>query len=544
MFILSFQASLTRLFPCWETIMRHQLQEVFVFACGLTDKAEELLDFIYMNLKEYILHQTSIPENMFDNEASFLKSLMKEAPEKMKFDPLHNKYINYVKENDTKIFVPSKVYIFGPKIKSQEVELSKQEMTSAPSTAECLMKLKDEDASEVLKILQRIGTFHQKVSISYLDWNKVQLPDNISGLAREALRMSTNITSIGTWTCKIPPRIYEHIVAQLRQCEKLQRLDLGDCKSVEIGKAVAAPTFLRELFLYDCEIKPNVYKEIVQSLQKHNGLEKLRLNHSRGIPAELGYVVSGMNSLKEIYVKECKMGKPVVESVLTGLANCHELQEIQLAVNNLSNCLSKLFPSGHDHPGFPHLNLLFLSKTNLSQEDLLALSCFAGKNKLPQLRKLDLSFSELTGSLKCLLGHPGFPHLQQLVLMKTGLNQEDLTSLCESVNQNWMPELRKLLLDHNDLSTMESQMENLIESCTKRYEKLNLVIQLSFTKLPTTFTSKMRDICSGTVVHILKPLVRKQLEKKEKKQATGVSEAEPDFEKMELAEVSSMLSTK
>ena len=187
-------------------------------------------------------------------------------------------------------------------------------------------------------------------------------------------------------------------------------------------------------------------------------------------------------------------------------------------------------PGGHD-PGFPHLNLLFLQKTYLSQEDLLALSCFAGKNKLPQLRKLDLSLSDVTGSLKCLLGgtgHPGFPCLQQLVLMETGLNQDDLISLCEAVNQNWMPQLRQLFLDCNDLSSMESEVENLVEICTKRYEKLNLVIQLSFTNLPGTFTSRIHDICSGTVVRMAKPLERKK-EKKEKKQTTGVSELEPDF---------------
>ena len=323
--------------------MRHQLQEVLKFACGLTDNAEVFLDFIYMNLKEYILQQTHIPEYMFDYEASFLKSLMKEIPENKKFDPLHNKYINYVKENNTKIFVPSKVCIFEPRIKSQEVELSKQEATLEPSTAECLMKLDNEDASEVLKILQRIGTLNQDVSISYLDWKKVQLPDNIRSLAREILRMSTNITSISRWACKIPSRIYEHIVAQLQQCDKLQRLDLGDSKSMDIGKAVAAPTSLRELFLYDCEIQPEVYKEIVQSLQKHTGLEKLRLNRTRGIPVELGYVVSGMNFLKEFFVKECNMEKPVAESVLTGLAYCHELRELRLVSNNLSNCLGKLF---------------------------------------------------------------------------------------------------------------------------------------------------------------------------------------------------------
>ena len=153
-------------------------------------------------------------------------------------------------------------------------------------------KLEKEDATKVLKILQKIGTFNQKVSISYLNWKDVELPDS---LARETLGMSTNITSINTWACKIPCHIYNHIVTQLQQCDKLQRLDLGDSESVDTGKVVGAPTSLRELFLYDCEIQPEVYKEIMQSLQKHTRLEKLCLNGTPGVPEELGDVVSRMN---------------------------------------------------------------------------------------------------------------------------------------------------------------------------------------------------------------------------------------------------------
>ena len=114
---------------------------------------------------------------MFDYEASFLKSLMNEI--NINFDPLHNKYINYVTENDTKIFVPSKVYIFGPNVKNEKVTFSTEKASLEASTAECLMKLEDEDGSEVLKILQRIGAFNQDVSISYLDWRDVKLPNHV-----------------------------------------------------------------------------------------------------------------------------------------------------------------------------------------------------------------------------------------------------------------------------------------------------------------------------------------------------------------------------
>ena len=78
-------------------------QEVFKFACGLVEKkvAKEKLDFIYRKLIEYIMEQTELPEYMFESEVAFLKSLLKETPDNVKMDPLHNKYINYVTKNLT-----------------------------------------------------------------------------------------------------------------------------------------------------------------------------------------------------------------------------------------------------------------------------------------------------------------------------------------------------------------------------------------------------------------------------------------------------------
>ena len=481
--------------------MRYQLQEVFKFACGLN--AEVFLDFIYMNLKEFILQQTHIPEYMFDYEASFLKSLMKEIPENKKFDPLHNKYINFVKENDTKIFVPSKVYIFGPSIKSQEVELSEEELTLEPFTAECLMKLEDEDVSDILKILQTIGT-NQEISICHLDLKKVTCPHevNILHLACETLKISTNITCISTNACRIPQLVYENLVKQLQNCDKLQRLDLGDSEFMDLGKAIATSKSLRELYLYDCKIQDEVYDEIVYHLRRHTGLEKLRLYNTEGVPKELGDVFAEINSLKQFTAEECNMDETTAESVSSGLAKCHELQELRLKGNNLTNCLEKLFPSTR---GFSHLTLLFINRTELSQKDLLVLSRAVRCGKLPKLMTLDLCYNNMTGRLRSLLcgtGHPGFPLLRYLGLKKAELNRDDMMSLSEAVNQNLMPQLRYLCLDKNDLSSMESKGKDLVEMCTKRYGKLDLAVQLSKTNLPEAFITEMNDICSGTVVWI------------------------------------------
>ena len=443
---------------------------------------------------------------MFDYEASFLKSLMKEI--NINFDPLHNKYINYITENDTKIFVPSKVYIFGPNVQSEKVKFPTQPRLQEPTTAECLMKLEDEDASEVLKILQKIGSFNQDVSISYLDWREVKLPSHvdIEVLAQETLKISPNITSLRTYTCKIPPPVYRNMVSQLGQCDKLKRLDLGGSSSMDIGRAVAASTSLMEFYLYECKIQKEVYKDIVQQLGKHTGLEKLRLNYTTGIPVELGNVLSGLGCLKEFYAKECNMATASAESVLTGLANCHYLQDLRLVGNNLTNCLRKLFTDSNGSGlEFKYLSRLWIDKTNLSQDDLQVLSCSLHSNILPQLVDLDLSFNKLTGTLRSLLcgpNHPGFPNLEFLGLIRTGLNEDDLVSIHKLVDQNRVPQLRRLCLNKNDqLSTMMPKVKNIIEVCTMKYEKLKLVIQLPH----CPFINEMKAICEGMVVCITTP---------------------------------------
>ena len=229
-----FQDLLNRLFPTWQTIMKYQ--EVFKFDCGLVEKkvAKEKLDFIYRKLIEYIMEQTELSEYMFESEVAFLKSLLKETPDNVKMDPLHNKYINYVTKSDTRVFIPRQVYIIGPGIHNHgliKYKINKKLLTKATPAAECLLKLEDEDADEMLRVLLHIKKY-QEVAICYLDWKHVVFvladEDDIDNLTRQALTISKNCTSIRTWECTIYTPQYEHIIQQLKDCPKLQRLDLGE----------------------------------------------------------------------------------------------------------------------------------------------------------------------------------------------------------------------------------------------------------------------------------------------------------------------------
>ena len=266
-------------------------QEVIKYACALTRDKECFIKFVYSLLQEYILKQTDIPKQMFDLEAAFLQSLLKEVSDELTMDPLHNQYINYTTQGDLNIFIPSKLYIFGP-AKYRQKEVNYVSMRNSPTSsdvlqAECVMKLghcdkedAKEDATEILKILQHINeTERHEVSISYLDWKNISLSDKeyIRELALQTLKISQNLTSFCIWSCMVPQAIYNGIVSKLKYCNNLQRLDLSECQSMDIAGAIRASKSLNGFYLYDSVLSPEAYKDVALELKKHHNIQNLHL---------------------------------------------------------------------------------------------------------------------------------------------------------------------------------------------------------------------------------------------------------------------------
>ena len=284
---------------------------------------------------------------MFDLEASFLQSLLKEVSDELTMDPLHNQYINYTTEGDLNIFIPSKLYIFGP-AKYRHKEVNYVSMRNSPTSsdvlqAECVMKLghcvkedAKEDATEILKILQDIEeTGHQEVAISYLDWKNISLSDKeyIRELALQTLKISQNLTSICLWSCIVPPAIYNNIVAELQHCHNLQRLDLSECQSMDIAGAIRASKSLNGFYLYDSVLSPEAYKHVAVELKKHHNIQNLHLKGTKGVPEEMADAVAGMKSMQVFRAGGCGINKKVAEPLLNSLRNYPDLEELRLGMN-------------------------------------------------------------------------------------------------------------------------------------------------------------------------------------------------------------------
>ena len=503
-------------------------QEVIKYACALTGNQQSLLEFVYTLLTEYILKQINISNNMFDSEVSFLKSLMEEASDSSSIDPLHNQYMNYITQGDVKILVPSRLYVFGPAAHEHEkMDYVKENLPISQDMlqAECVMKLGSGDkenvehATEVLKILQHIkNTTGQQISIAHLDWKYISLSNevNIRQLAISTLKISQNLTSICMWTCKIPQSIYDHLVSQLQHCIKLKRLDLSECQSVDIGKAIAASQSLSDVYLYDCVLSAEAYRYVANKLQKHKKMKQLHLNRTKGVPVEMANAVAEMKLLQVFRAKECAINKAAVVPLLESLSNCHELQEIRLGKNRLTGCMTHLFPPGQSHPGLPLLKSLWINGTYLSKKDVVALSDTLMANKLPQLQHLDLSYNfEISDTLVDLLNgtnHPGFPLLIYLDILNVNLTGRDLLSIAQAVEQGRLPKLRRLNLGRNNLLEKEDQVRILVQSCIRSYVKLEVIVHVFDTKLSETFVTELKSLCEDSVVRVTTEMIRKHLE--------------------------------
>ena len=500
-------------------------QEVIKHAFALAGNMEGLLEFVYTLLSEFILKQTEISKQMLDSHAFFLKSIMEEVPGGISIDPLHNKYINYITQGDIKIFIPSKLYMFGPAACMQgriNYVKGNSPTPGAMLQAECVMQLGSrhkghvEYATDVLKTMQHIKeTTGQQISIAHLDWKNVFLENevHILQLARQTLKISRNLTSICMWACKVPQSVYERIVSQLQHCSNLKRLDLSNCQSMDISKAIAASKSLSDVYLYDSELSQEAYRSISMELQKHNFVQRLHLNRTKGIPAEMANAIKGMKSLQVFRANGCETNQAVAEPLLKALADCCHMEEIQLGMNTLTGCVPYLFPT-QTHVGFPSLKRLWIKGTYLNKHDVIALRDALHTNRLPQLQQLDLSMNyEVAGTLSVLFngtGHPGFPFLIKLDLLKIQLTGEDLISIAESVRQGRMPKLRRLTLDKNNLSAVKDQVKILVQICVNSYKKLQVLIQVFDTNLSEAFVRELQSLCEDSVVLVknVRPQVR------------------------------------
>ena len=529
--------------------MRHQ--ETLIFACGVMDQPEPLVEVIcdrtasvYRQLgyigsgiiQNYILNIDSSYLSLYD----ILVAMEKEITKSCRVHPLHNRAINYMSNRQDTLFVPSKYYIFHrpPKTVKYIKDPSVHRRDLRP--AECSIVTHTPDVFEVIFELGKITQIHIThliVDTNILDdysWSYrfdsekamkkhhlnerlkkfrgvsgdlcsrsatqvAQLHEKFQAHWKEHIRLSENAKII---IIQNSPPLVKHVTPQLGYCKQLQVLGLIDTDvPKELGAALPVMKELKSLYLDRCVIEPNLFKTIVEQLSVCEKLEVLSLRKTLNVPIEIGKTLTKLTSFTHLYVYSCKMSGPVSEALMQGLTRCPQIEYLDLSSNILTGLLDNLLSGSIHHK----LCNLYVPDTGLSESDVRSIAMAARANNLPNLRILDISGNTLAGLVGVLMGgtdHPGYTSLEVLAMDCISVSRDDMKCLSQAVVAGKLPRLQNLILWRNNLHLMTEEVEHFVRSCVECYSQQRVALMLGLNKLTEQFVEQLKSIVQGTSIKL------------------------------------------
>ena len=533
--------------------MKHQ--ETVVFACGVMDQPEPLVEVICDRLASVYRQLGYFGPNFIDDYINNIESrylllydilvaMEKEITKSCRVHPLHNRVINYMSNRQDTLFVPSKYYIFHrpPRtVKSVKYIKDPSVHRSDLRPAECSIVTNTPDVFEVIFKLGKITQIH----ITHLvvdtnipddsDWGytfdsekamkkhhhlneRLKKLRGVSGDLcsrsatqvaesdekfqahwKEYIRLSENVQVI---IIQNSPPLVKHVTPQLVYCKQLQVLGLTDTDvPKELGAALPVMKELKNFCLERCVIEPNLFKTLVEKLSVCEKLEMLSLRETLNVPIEIGKTLTQLTSLRCLNVNSCKMSGAVSEALMQGLMRCPQIEYLNLSGNILTGLLDNLL-SDSIHDKLCHL---YVANTGLSESDVRSITKAARANNLPNLRTLDISINTLTGLVGVLMGgtdHPGYTSLEMLPMAGISVSKDDMKCLSQAVTTGKLPRLQRLLLWGNNLYLMTEEVEHFVRSCVECYSQQRVVLMLGLNKLTDTFVEQLKSIVQGTGIKL------------------------------------------
>ena len=423
------QEKLKELFPSWKTMKRHQ--EVLSFAVGLMKNPEPLVQYIYkMYLNEIRNGSVSINKSLFN-------SLYTESKVPIPDYPMHNKYLNYFTYDDTTpLKTPSEWYVF--EAMNEDIQFNIDYSKHSVELPECILNItrpRRRVISSLLTACQQISR-HQPITNLFLE--KVGCLDRP---VPDVLLLRRNVPS---GDLSEPDSVHP---SKNVSCENLLCPDVfylnRNTESVKIN---------------GCTFQVDLMNHLMQQLSKCKHLCVLDLSGSIYLEKTAFHLVESVKSwgenppLLKLNLKCCSISGKLSVELLQSISRCKQLTELCLAGNSLTGRLSSFLTNPHQE--LPELQKLDLSSTELNKEDMQQLSSIAQANKLPKLQVLNLKYNNITGSSLGFTADspPGSSSLEELYLSNTNLNKEDLQNLSKITQQNKLPKLRVLQLEHNILT--------------------------------------------------------------------------------------------
>ena len=529
--------------------MKHQ--ETLVFACGVMDQPEPLVEVICDRLASVrrqlvYLVQGVMEGYIHDIESRYLLlydilvAMEKEITKSCTVHPLHNRVINYMSNQHDTLFVPSKYYIFHRPPKAVKYIKDPFVHRSDLRPAECSIVTHTPDVFEVIFEIRKITQIHithlvvdtnipDDLVWSYTFDNEkamkkqhhlnerlkkfrgesgdlcsrsatqvAQSHEKFQAHWKEHIRLSENALII---IIQNSPLLVKHVTPQLGYCKQLQILGLTDTDvPKELGEALPVMKELKIVYLERCVIEPNLFKTIVEQLSVCEKL-MLSLRETLNVPIEIGKTLTQLTSLRRLDVFYCKMSSAVSEALMQSLTRCPQIEYLDLSGNILTGLLDNLLSGSIHHK----LRRLYVVNTGLRESDVRSITMAAKANNLPNLKELNISNNTLTGLVGVLMGgadHPGYTSLELLSIRGISVSKDDMKCLSQAVRAGKLPRLRGLRLWNNNLHLMTEEVEHFVRSCVECYSQQRVALMLDLNKLTDTFVEQLKSIVQGTDIKL------------------------------------------
>ena len=103
-----------------------------------------------------------------------------------------------------------------------------------------------------------------------------------------------------------------------------------------------------------------------------------------------------------------------------------------------------------------------------------------------------------------LFGDQFIPSLKALILSETNLNEQDLVSLSNAIQQGKLPQLDELSLLDNNFRGIEGALENFLKSCAKYFKRKEVFIRLGldYVSDPQSFEEKVNSLVQNIKITI------------------------------------------
>ena len=264
----------------------------------------------------------------------------------------------------------------------------------------------------------------------------------------------------------------------LKYVTQLSELDLSNNPLghgiIELAKHLYSVPHLIKLYLRATQMGEEEVTAVAHSLQNVTQLSVLNLSDNalgHGI-IELAKHLYSVPHLKNLDLRATQMGEEEVTALACSLKYVTQLSILDLLNNPLGHGISELAKQLHN---VPHLEELCLQNTQMDEEEVTALA-HSLKN-VTQLSELHLSNNPLGQGISEFTKHlHNVPHLKKLHLDDTQMGEEELTALAHILVN--VPELELLWLGKNPLGRGVTELIKCLRSSPRlsdlRLEKVQL----------------------------------------------------------------------